>query len=185
MHQLAPISAALHLGADRVLVIGVGSASHGDRGASDAKAWPSLAQIAGHMLDAIFIDTLNMDLERLQRVNQTISQISADRRTTGADYGQSRQLVIKPSRWVDRIAAAHASELSRTMRFLMRRVGVLEPNGARVLSYLLFERGYCRRSMHLGVTDAMTQRNNILSFLGYNNTGTLKRTTLLRLIPTN
>lgn len=84
MHQLAPISAALHLGADRVLVIGVGSASRADRGAPDANAWPSLAQIAGHMLNAIFIDTLDMDLERLQRVNQTIAQIPAERRTTDA-----------------------------------------------------------------------------------------------------
>jgi NTE family protein len=186
MHQLAPISAALHLGADRVLVIGVGSASDGDRGATDAKVCPSLAQIAGHMLDAIFIDTLDMDLERLQRVNQTISQISADRRTKdGRGLRTIETLVIKPSRCVDRIAAAHASELPRTMRFLMRRVGVLEPNGARVLSYLLFERGYCRRLMHLGFMDALTQRNNILSFLGYNNTGAMERTPLLRLITTN
>jgi NTE family protein len=69
MHQLAPISAALHLGAQRALVIGVGSAAPEEREARDPSAWPSLAQIAGHMLDAIFIDTLDMDLERLQRVD--------------------------------------------------------------------------------------------------------------------
>jgi len=186
MHQLAPISAPLHLGANRVLVIGVGSASHGDRGAPDAKVWPSLVQIAGHMLDAIFIDTLDMDLERLHRVNQTISQIPAERRANDARALRTIEtLVIRPSRWLDVIAAAHAIELPRTMRFLMRRAGVLEPNGARFLSYLLFERGYCRRLMHLGFTDAMTQRNNILSFLGYDSTGAVKRTPLLRVIPTN
>jgi NTE family protein len=186
MHQLAPISAALHLGANRVLVIGVGSASHGDRGAPDAKVWPSLAQIAGHMLDAIFIDTLDMDLERLQRVNQTISQIPAERRTNDARGLRTIEtLIIRPSRWMDVIAAAHAKELPRTMRLLMRRVGVLEPNGARVLSYLLFERGYCRRLMRLGFTDAMTQRSNILSFLGYDSTGALKRRPRLQVIPTN
>ena len=185
MHQLAPISAALHLGANRVLVIGVGSASHGDRGAPDAKLWPSLAQIAGHMLDAIFIDTLDMDLERLHRVNQTISQIPAERRANDAHALRPIEaLVIRPSRWLDVIAAAHAIELPRTTRFLMRRAGVLEPNGARFLSYLLFERGYCRRLMHLGFTDAMTQRNDILSLLGYDSTGALKRTPLLRVIPT-
>jgi NTE family protein len=185
MHQLAPISAALHLGADRVLVIGVGSASHGDRGAPEAKLWPSLAQIAGHMLDAIFIDTLDMDLERLQRVNKTISQIPAERRANDARALRTIEtLVIRPSRWLDVIAAAHAIELPRTMRFMMRRVGVLEPNGARVLSYLLFERGYCRRLMHLGFTDAMTLRSSILSFLGYDSTGALKRRPRLRVIPT-
>jgi NTE family protein len=186
MHQLAPISAALHLGADRVLVIGVGSASHGDRGAPDARVWPSLAQIAGHMLDAIFIDTLDMDLERLQRVNQTISQIPADRRANDAPALRTIEtLVIRPSRWMDLIAAAYARELPRTMRFLMRRVGVLEPNGARVLSYLLFEGSYCRRLMHLGFTDAISQRENILRFLGYDSAGALKRKQLLRAMPIN
>jgi NTE family protein len=186
MHQLAPISSALHLGADRVLVIGVGSASRGDRGVPDAKVWPSLAQIAGHMLNAIFIDTLDMDLERLQRVNQTISQIPADGRTTDPRSLRTIEtLVIRPSRLMDVIAAAHAKELPRTMRFLMRRVGVLEPNGARVLSYLLFERGYCRHLMHLGFTDAMTQRHNILSFLSHDSSGALKRTPRLRAMPTN
>jgi NTE family protein len=186
MHQLAPISSALHLGADRVLVIGVGSASRGDRGVPDAKVWPSLAQIAGHMLNAIFIDTLDMDLERLQRVNQTISQIPADGRTTDPRSLRTIEtLVIRPSRLMDVIAAAHAEELPRTMRFLMRRVGVLEPNGARVLSYLLFERDYCRHLMHLGFTDAMTQRQNILSFLSHDSSGALKRTPRLRAMPTN
>lgn len=186
MHQLAPISSALHLGADRVLVIGVGSTSRGDRGAPDTQVWPSLAQIAGHLLNAIFIDTLDMDLERLQRVNQTISQIPAERRTTDARSLRTIEtLVIRPSRLMDVIAAAHAKELPRTMRFLMRRVGVLEPNGARVLSYLLFERNYCRHLMHLGFTDAVAQRNNILSFLSYDSSGARKRTPRLRAIPGN
>jgi hypothetical protein len=83
------------------------------------------------------------------------------------------------------IDAAHAKELPRTMRFMMRRVGALEPNGARILSYLLVERGYCRHLMHLGFSDAMTQRNNILSVLGYASTGALERPPLLRAIPTN
>jgi len=65
------------------------------------------------------------------------------------------------------ITAAHVNELPRVMRWVMSRVGVLEPNGARVLSYLLFERGYCRHLMRLGFSDAMLQRERILSFLGY------------------
>ena len=168
MHQLAPISAALHLGAQRVLVIGVGSASPQERKARDPSAWPSLAQIAGHMLDAIFIDTLDMDLERLQRVNRTLAAIPVEVRSQ-QDTGlrDIETLVIRPSKPIDDIAAAHAAELPRLMRLLMRRIGVLEPDGARVLSYLLFERGYCRHLMHLGVSDAMAQRAHILNFLGY------------------
>jgi NTE family protein len=76
-------------------------------------------------------------------------------------------LVIRPSEPIAEIAAAHADELPRVMRWMMNRAGVLEPNGARVLSYLLFERGYCRHLMRLGFSDAMAQRGRILNFLGY------------------
>ena len=168
MHQLAPISAALHLGARRVLVIGVGSASPGERAVSDSGVWPSPAQIAGHMLDAIFIDTLDMDLERLQRVNQTLAHV---RRDTGwlstPELKVIETLVIRPTERMDAIAASHAQELPRAMRFIARRIGVLDPNGAGVLSYLLFERGYCRHLMNLGFSDGMARRVEILHFLGY------------------
>jgi NTE family protein len=165
MQQLAPISSALHLGARRVLVIGVGSPTR-DRGSPETRAWPSLAQIAGHLLDAIFVDTLDMDLERLHRVNQTLAAVPAEgqqRRTTALHTVET--LVIRPREALDGIAQAHAGELPRAMRFMMRRLGVLEPNGARVLSYLLFERGYCRHLMHMGFADAMAKRAEILAFL--------------------
>jgi NTE family protein len=168
MHQLAPISAGLHLGAQRVLVIGVGSTSPGERQAQDPGASPSFAQIAGHLLDAIFIDTLDMDLERLQRINRTLDFIPEElggRQKAGLRMIET--LVIRPSEPIAEIAAAHAHELPRVMRWMMRRAGVLEPNGARVLSYLLFERGYCRHLMRLGFSDAMAQRERILNFLGY------------------
>jgi NTE family protein len=171
MHQLAPISAALHLGAQRVLVIGVGSASPGERTARVPGAWPSLAQIAGHMLDAIFIDTLDMDLERLERVNRTVASIPEQVRSRQeTELRVIETLVVRPSKPMDQVAAAHAAELPRMMRLLMRPMGVLEPDGARVLSYLLFERGYCRHLMELGEGDAMAQRARILNFLGYGST---------------
>jgi NTE family protein len=168
MHQLAPISAALHLGARRVLAIGVGSIALGERSARDSSVWPSLARIAGHMLDAIFIDTLDMDLERLQRVNQTLASV---RENTG--WRSSPELktidtfIIRPTERMDIIAASHAQELPRAMRFLARRIGVLEPNGAAVLSYLLFESGYCRHLIKLGFSDAMSRRAELLDFLDY------------------
>jgi len=168
MHQLAPVSAALHLGARRVLVIGVGSASPGERRVSDTGAWPSIAQIAGHMLDAIFVDTLDMDLERLQRVNQTLASVREDTawRST-PELKTIDTLVIRPTKRMDEIAADHALELPRAMRFLTRRIGVLDPNGAGVLSYLLFERGYCRSLIDLGFSDAMARRAEIINLLSY------------------
>ena len=168
MQQLAPMSAALHLGAQRVLVIGVGATDAGERWARDPGAWPSFAQIAGHMLDAIFIDTLDMDLERLQRVNRTLACIPQEVASRQqAELRTIETLVVRPSEPIAEIAAAHADELPRAMRWVLGRLGVLEPNGARVLSYLLFERGYCRHLMRLGFSDAMVQRERILNFLGY------------------
>jgi NTE family protein len=173
MHQLAPTSAALHLGAERLLVIGVGSASRAERRAEDPDLSPSLAQIIGHMLDSIFVDTLDTDLERLNRVNETLSYIpkNAEGRH-GPELRAVDVLVIRPNERLDLIASAHAPELPRTIRFLFRRLGALEPNGARVLSYLLFERGYCRRLMQIGFADAMKQRTEILRVLGCGNSGT-------------
>jgi NTE family protein len=168
MHQLAPISAALHLGARRVLVIAVGSTTPGERVVDDIRVSPSLAQIAGHMLDAIFIDTLDMDLERLQRVNQTLASVREDTGwRSSPELKAIDTLVIRPSERMDAIAASHARELPRAMRFLARQFGVLDPNGAGVLSYLLFERGYCRQLIDLGFSDGMSRRAEILDFLGY------------------
>jgi NTE family protein len=168
MHQLAPVSAALHLGARRVLVIGVGSTSPGERVVGDSGVCPSIAQIAGHMLDAIFIDTLDMDLERLQRVNKTLASVRED---TGSRYSAELKeidtLVIRPTERLDAIAAFHARELPRAVQFLARRIGVLEPNGVGVLSYLLFESGYCSRLIEVGFSDGMSRRGEILDFLGY------------------
>jgi NTE family protein len=168
MHQLAPISAALHLGARRVLVIGVGSTSPGEQAATDSGIPPTLAQIAGHMLDAIFIDTLDMDLERLQRVNQTLASVHEDTGwRTNPELKTIDTLVIRPTGRMDVIAASHAQELPRAVRFIARRIGALDPNGASVLSYLLFESGYCRHLMDLGFSDGMARRADILEFLGY------------------
>jgi hypothetical protein len=76
-------------------------------------------------------------------------------------------LIIRPTERMDMIAASHAEELPRAMRFLARRIGVLDPNGASVLSYLLFESGYCRRLLGLGFSDAMSRCAEILEFLDY------------------
>jgi NTE family protein len=166
MHQLAPMSAALHLGADRVFVIGVGSPAPHSRLVPEPCQWPSLAQIAGHILDAIFIDTLDADLERLQRVNRTIELIPHDAHSDRSVPLRSVQtLVVRPSQPLDDLAAPYVAELPRTVRFMLRRAGVLQPNGGRILSYLLFAPGYCRRLVRLGYADAAARRDEILTFL--------------------
>jgi NTE family protein len=167
-HRSALISAARHLGAERALVIGVGSASRAERRVEGQDLSPSIAQIVGHMIDSIFVDSLDMDLERLNRGAGTLTYIhETPERRHVSEVGSVDALVIRPSQRLDSIASAHARELPRTVRFLFKRLGALEPNGARVLSYLLFERGYCRHLMQAGFADAMEQRAEILRFLGH------------------
>jgi NTE family protein len=167
MRQIAPISSALHLGASRVLVIGV---AHGDAGQPRQKQmaeYPSLAHIAGHALNSIFLDSMEVDLERLQRINHTVSLIPEQgRRLTG--LREVEVLVISPSQPLDKIAERYAARLPWPVRLLMRGIGATRRAGANFVSYLLFDKLYCRALMDLGYKDAMARKEEILAFLGQN-----------------
>ena len=164
MRQIAPISPALHLGADRVLIIGTGRQSAETRVRSSL--YPSLAQIAGHALNSIFLDSLNVDIERLQRINRTISLIPPERlREAGLPLRPIEVLVISPSQPIERIASQHLYDLPRTVRYLLRAVGAMNRNGSNLASYLLFEAGFTRAAIQLGYEDAMARADDVRAFL--------------------
>lgn len=167
MRQVAPLSPALHLGAERVLVVGMRPEMPAAPARPDGEEYPPLAQIAGHALNSIFLDSLEADLERLQRINRTIGLIPPAQRQQ-AEFGlrEVRPLLIAPSQDPEQIAARHAHQLPRSIRFLLRGVGVRNRHGANLVSYLLFEAAYCRELMALGYADAMMRRQEILDFLG-------------------
>lgn len=168
MRQIAPVSPALHLGAGRLLVIGVGRQSGQPAVRQPAEGYPSLAQIAGHALDSIFLDSLEVDLERLQRINRTLSIIPAE---TLAKNGYPLRSVdfrvLTPSVPLSQIAAQHAHELPRVIRSLLQTVGAMRRTGSNLVSYLLFEKAYCRALIRLGYQDTLAQRDDLLAFLGY------------------
>ena len=166
MRQIAPISPALHLGADRVLVVGVRNEVTSPSVRAETDEYPSLAQIAGHVLNSIFLDSLEADLERLQRINKTISLISSDQlREGGVTLRSVDVLVIAPSEDLEKIAARHAHHLPRTIRFLLRGLGAFNRHGSNLVSYLLFEKPFCRELIDLGYKDAMHRKEEILRFL--------------------
>ncbi len=166
MRQIAPISPALHLGAERVLVVGVRNEGPSTPARADVDEYPSLAQIAGHVLNSIFLDSLEADLERLQRINKTISLISADQlREGGVTLRKVDVLTIAPSADLEKIAARHAHHLPRAIRFLLRGLGAFNRNGSNLVSYLLFEKPFCRELIDLGYRDAMLRKEEILRFL--------------------
>jgi NTE family protein len=168
MRQIAPVSPALHLGADRLFVIGVGRQLQQRPARGAGAAHPSLAQIAGHALNSIFLDSLEVDLERLQRINRTLEMIPRDL-LEKSNYPLHRVdfRVLTPSEELERIAVAHREELPRTIRLLLHTVGAMRSSGAILLSYLLFERSYCRALIQLGYEDTMNRRDDLVAFLGW------------------
>ena len=174
MRQAAPISPAVHLGSERILVVGAGR-MHEPRGErAGSSEYPSLAQIAGHALSSIFLDALAVDVERLQRINSTLSLLTPEQR--GATRLKPIEvLVIAPSQRLDDIAAKHLGELPLPVRAMLRGIGVqgqgADARGAALASYLLFESPYTRELMALGVTDTMQRRDDVLRFFGWTEPG--------------
>lgn len=166
MRQIAPVSSALHLGATRIMVVGATNDALEASRRSEPGAYPSLAQIAGHALNSIFMDSMEVDLERVQTINRLV-ELMPDEMRDAAGLRHVELLVIKPSESIDKIAERYMSELPWTIRLLLRLVGAAPRSGGSALvSFLLSERKYCQALIELGYRDAQQQRDEIVRFLG-------------------
>jgi NTE family protein len=172
MRQTAPISPAIHLGARRVFVIGAGRMVEPPGQRAVSTEYPSLAQVAGHAMSSIFLDALGVDVERVQRVNNTLSLLPPTVRAL-TPLRPVDLLVIAPSERIDDIAAKHVRSLPRPVRTLLKAIGVskADPRGAALASYLLFEPSYTNELIALGEKDTMARREDVLRFFGWANSG--------------
>lgn len=165
MRQVAPVSPAIHLGADKILVIGAGRMAD-ENARPRSETYPSLAQIAGHALSSIFLDSMSVDLERMSRINNTVSLIpDAVRREKGMSLRPIEVLTIAPSQRLDHLAARHATALPWPVRLMLRGIGAMNRNGGALTSYLLFERPYTQALIDLGYADTMARREEVRRFL--------------------
>ena len=178
MRQTAPLSAAVHLGAQRLLIIGAGRMHEPAGRVVEAGAYPNLAQIAGHAMASIFLDALAVDIERMRRINRTLALLP-ESALADTPLRPLEALVISPTERLDDIAARHLGALPAPMRALLRGVGVggrgREARGSALASYLLFEAPYTRELMALGEADTDARRDEVLRFFGWDSISSMRR----------
>jgi NTE family protein len=153
MRQTSPLSPAIHLGANRLFIVGVNDPPPSGTTPQPPPIEPTFGQMFGFMLDSLFMDQLHADLERIVRYNET----SGMRRI--------ETLVMTPSQDVNEIARRHARELPLSLRALLRTLGANNSASTLLLSYLLFERGFTRELIALGYADAKARAAEIREFL--------------------
>lgn len=164
MRQVSPISPAVHLGADKILIIGLRMESKlGLRKRSERR--PSLGQISGYILDTLFLNSLYADVERLERVNRLVS-LSATDLDRNEPLKFIEHLIISPSEDIAEIAVKHYRKLPKAFRIALTFLGLNRGNSRRFMSYLMFIEPFCQELIELGYNDAMRQRREVEMFLG-------------------
>jgi NTE family protein len=126
--------------------------------------FPSSIAIAGHLLDTIFADTLRSDLERMERINQTIAHMTYQQRQQTA-LKTIDCLVINPTISFNEMAARHFKYMPSGIKLLLRMLGLHDKADSSLLSYLLFEKEFCRELIELGFQDGLIRKDEIRAFL--------------------
>ncbi len=174
MRQTSPLSPAMHLGAHKILSIGVGQpqrSSFAGAGPDSKTQAPSLGGIVGHAMASVFHDTLQGDVEQAQRMNETLKQLPREVAAV-VPYRAVQVMSLQPSESLDDIAQRFVGELPDSARNVLAGLGALGHNrqaghgsgAAALASYLLFEPGFVGALMDLGQRDAYAQKNQILAF---------------------
>lgn len=173
MRQTSPLSPALHLGAHKILVIGVGQPERSGfggaapDGTSKQHAAPNVSGVLGHALASVFHDTLRGDVEQALRMNETLDQLPPAVAAV-LPYGRIDIMSLQPSESLDHLAMEHALALPDAVRRALRALAGKNKSGsagAGLASYLLFEPEFTQPLMALGERDAYAQKDALLAFL--------------------
>ena len=159
----APLSPAIHLGAERIIAI----STRYDRTQAEAETpyvygYPPPAQVLGVLLNAIFLDMVDQDARRLERMSRLARSTPPGERDGTRDV---KLLVLRPSRDLGTLANEHEANLPRSFRFLTRGLGTQQTRSNDVLSFLMFQPDYVGRLIELGAADAEARRDEIAEFL--------------------
>ena len=169
VRQTTPLSPAIHLGADKIIAIGIRSQKDSEavrQRSFSQNPDPTIGQIAGVLMNAVFLDALESDVERLSRINQTLYHLDPAKRD---QYFQNLKsipiLILRPSQDLGLMTAQLSKELPTMLRYLLKGIGVSGNEGLDLLSYLAFDKSYSIPLMNLGYDDTMARSEEIKSFL--------------------
>ena len=161
LRQSTPLAPAIHLGAERILVIGV---RHAGTPQAAAGPPPNMAEQFGFMLDALFMDGLHADLERLNRVNALLAHARPGPAPLGMRHVET--LLLQPEQDPSEAALTHCAAIPGALRSFLRVLGARGARGGRLLSFLLFESAYTQALIEAGERDTNRRRAEISAFLG-------------------
>lgn len=161
----APLSPAVHLGAERILAISTRAARREIDQERLVDGYPSPARVAGLLLDAVFVDLLDADAQRLERINSLITPPGARRDAAGPPLRHVDLLVLRPSQDLGRMARAHEPQLPPAFRFLTRGLGTREMRSSSVLSLIMFQPAYLQGLLELGEADARARASELHTLL--------------------
>jgi len=162
MRHTTPLSPPIHMGADRVVIIGTRDELQ-DPEPESCGTYPTLGDIGGYLLDVIFMDYLNNDLARLQRINRTL-EIVPDELRPETGLTKIDALLIQPSEDLREVANRHMHRVPASVKTLLRGIGAWGPG--RLPSYLLFEAEFCRELIELGYRDGMARKDEVCALMG-------------------
>ncbi len=162
MRQTSPLSSLVHLKAKKIFIIGVRKRDvNGHTEISETAAYPSMARIAGFMMDTLFLNSLDSDLERLRRINEMSDRVPAKHRK----FSRIEHLIISPSEDLAEIAEELFETLPMAFRWALKLLGINKGGSRKFVSYLMFNKIFCKRLIDLGYRDAMVRQDEIMTFL--------------------
>jgi NTE family protein len=172
LRSVTPLSPAIHLGADRILAIGIRWTGPEKRG-DVVDAYPTVADTAGLILNAVFVEALEMDIERLERINRTLALLPES--AYPAELRQVPLFVLRPSQDLGLLAKDTLSSLPLLVQYLFRGLGISGESGWDLLSYLAFDCAYTSKLLELGYADAMERGDALLKFIGHRGTAAMSQ----------